>query len=72
MNVGKKLSALPGIKFHTSANPQLNNGLLAFTLPGLKNADIVETLKKRHRIRRRHSLRRRSLYATVTRYFALS
>ncbi len=46
----KKLSALPGIKFHTSANPQLNNGLLAFTLPGLKNADIVETLKKRHRI----------------------
>ena len=46
----KVLASLPGIKFHTSANPQLNNGLLAFTLPGLKNADIVETLKKRHRI----------------------
>lgn len=45
-----KLAALPGITFHTSANPQLNNGLLAFSLPGLKNADIVETLKKRHRI----------------------
>ncbi len=46
----KQLSTLPGITFHTSANPQLCNGLLAFTLPGLENADIVETLKKRHRI----------------------
>jgi isopenicillin-N epimerase len=46
----KKLAALPGIKFHTSENPQLNNALLAFTLPNLKNADIVETLKKRHRV----------------------
>lgn len=46
----KKLSALPGITFHTSNNPQLNNGLLGFTLPGLKNDDIVETLKRRHRI----------------------
>jgi selenocysteine lyase/cysteine desulfurase len=46
----KRLSALPGITFHTSDNPQLNNGLLAFTLPSLKNADIVETLKRRHRI----------------------
>jgi selenocysteine lyase/cysteine desulfurase len=45
-----RLSALPGIKFHTSANPQLNNALLAFTLPNVRNADIVETLKKRHRI----------------------
>ncbi len=46
----KQLSALPGIAFHTSANPALSSGLLAFTLPDLKNADIVETLKKRHRI----------------------
>jgi selenocysteine lyase/cysteine desulfurase len=46
----QKLAALPGIRFHTSANPQLNNGLLAFTLPNLKNADIVLTLKQRHRI----------------------
>jgi len=33
-----------------SANPLLSNALLAFTLPNLKNADIVETLKKRHRV----------------------
>jgi selenocysteine lyase/cysteine desulfurase len=46
----KRLSTLPGIRFHTSANTQLNNALLAFTLPTLTNADIVETLKKRHRI----------------------
>ncbi len=46
----KSLERLPGITFHTSANPQLNNGLLAFSLPGVKNADIVETLKRRHRI----------------------
>lgn len=45
-----RLSVLPGITFHTSANPALNNGLLAFTLLGIRNADIVETLKKRHRI----------------------
>ncbi len=45
-----RLAALPGITFHTSNNPQLNNGLLAFTLPELKNADIVHTLKQRHRI----------------------
>jgi isopenicillin-N epimerase len=46
----KRLAPLPGIKFHTSKNVQLNNALLAFTLPTLKNADIVETLKKRHRV----------------------
>jgi len=46
----EKLSGLPGITFHTSVNPQLSNALLAFTLPPLKNADIVHTLKKRHRI----------------------
>jgi isopenicillin-N epimerase len=46
----KKLAALPGITFHTSENTALNNALLAFTLPNLKNADIVETLKRRHRI----------------------
>ena len=46
----KKLANLPGVKFHTSKNVQLNNALLAFTLPNLKNADIVETLKKRHRV----------------------
>lgn len=31
-------------------NPALSNALLAFTLPNLKNADIVYTLKARHRI----------------------
>jgi selenocysteine lyase/cysteine desulfurase len=46
----KTLSGLPGIRFHTSQNPQLSNALLAFTLTGVRNADIVETLKKRHRI----------------------
>lgn len=46
----KQLATLPGITFHTSAHPALSSALLAFTLPGLKNADIVETLKKRHRI----------------------
>ena len=46
----QQIAALPGVKFHTSANPQLSNALLAFTLPNVKNADIVETLKKRHRV----------------------
>ena len=46
----KQLASLPGITFHTSNNPQLNNALLAFTLPKLKNADVVETLKRRDRI----------------------
>lgn len=46
----RSLASLPGTTFHTSANAQLSNALLAFTLPGLKNADIVETLKRRHRI----------------------
>jgi isopenicillin-N epimerase len=46
----RRLSTLPGITFHTSANPALNNALLAFTLPSLHNADIVETLKRRHHI----------------------
>lgn len=46
----QRIGALTGVKFHTSANPLLSNALLAFTLPNLKNADIVETLKKRHRV----------------------
>lgn len=46
----RQLSTLPGIAFHTSASDQLNGGILAFTLPNLKNADVVETLKKRHRV----------------------
>ena len=46
----KRIAALPGVKFHTSANPALNNALLAFSLATVKNADIVETLKKRHRV----------------------
>jgi isopenicillin-N epimerase len=46
----RALQGLPGIRFHTSLNPALNGGLVAFTLPSLKNADIVETLKRRHRI----------------------
>ena len=46
----QRIGALAGVKFHTSANPLLSNALLAFTLPNLKNADIVETLKKRHRV----------------------
>ena len=46
----RRIGALPGVNFHTSANPLLSNALLAFTLPTLKNADIVETLKRRHRV----------------------
>jgi selenocysteine lyase/cysteine desulfurase len=46
----RTLAALPGITFHTSSNPALSCALLAFTLPNLKNADIVYTLKQRHRI----------------------
>jgi selenocysteine lyase/cysteine desulfurase len=46
----KRLAALPGIRFHTSANPELSSALLAFTVPSLKNADVVETLKRRHRV----------------------
>jgi selenocysteine lyase/cysteine desulfurase len=46
----KRLTSFPGVRFHTSENPALTSALLAFTLPGLKNADIVETLKRRHRI----------------------
>jgi selenocysteine lyase/cysteine desulfurase len=46
----KKLASFRGIKFYTSENSQLSNALLAFSLPNLKNGDIVETLKKRHRI----------------------
>lgn len=46
----RTLAALPGITFHTSSTPALSCGLLAFTLPNLKNADIVYTLKQRHRI----------------------
>lgn len=46
----QKLAPLSGITFHTSVNPALSCGLLAFTLPNLKNADIVHTLKQRHRI----------------------
>jgi isopenicillin-N epimerase len=46
----QRLSRLPGITFHTSANAALSHALLAFTLPSLHNAEIVETLKRRHRI----------------------
>lgn len=46
----KRLASLPGIRFHTSVHADLTSALLAFTLPGLKNADIVETLKRRHRV----------------------
>ncbi|HUE86177.1 MAG TPA: aminotransferase class V-fold PLP-dependent enzyme [Vicinamibacterales bacterium] len=46
----QRIARLPGVRFHTSAHSQLSGGLLAFTLPALKNADVVETLKKRHRI----------------------
>jgi selenocysteine lyase/cysteine desulfurase len=46
----RTLAPVPGITFHTSENPALNSALLAFTLPNLKNADIVHTLKQRHRI----------------------
>ncbi|MGQ0737092.1 MAG: aminotransferase class V-fold PLP-dependent enzyme [Acidobacteriota bacterium] len=46
----KRLGTLPGVQFHTSANPQLSNALLAFSLPNVKNADAVETLKRRHRL----------------------
>jgi selenocysteine lyase/cysteine desulfurase len=46
----RKLAGVPGITFHTSENPALSSALLAFTLANLKNADVVHTLKQRHRI----------------------
>lgn len=46
----EKIRAVPGIVFHTSANPELCGGLLAFTLPDLNNRDVVETMKRRHRV----------------------
>jgi selenocysteine lyase/cysteine desulfurase len=46
----RRLGGLPGIRFHTSASTELSSALLAFTLPALENADIVLTLKRRHRV----------------------
>jgi len=45
-----KLSTIPGVRLHTSAHPDLSGGLLTFTVGALDNADVVETLKQRHRV----------------------
>jgi selenocysteine lyase/cysteine desulfurase len=39
---------MPGARMITSASPDLSGALLAFSLAPLHNADIVETLKRRH------------------------
>jgi selenocysteine lyase/cysteine desulfurase len=43
-----KVSALPGVTIHTSAHPELSCALLGFSLPNLKNQQIVDTLLARH------------------------
>ena len=46
--VREKISAVPGMKIYTSSHPELSCGLLAFSLPRLKNQDVVDTLLARH------------------------
>lgn len=46
----KQARDLPGISFHTSANPALSGALLGLTLGDLDNRDIVETMNRRHGI----------------------
>jgi len=45
-----KVAALPGVKIHTSPHPELCCALLGFSLPALKNQDVVDTLLHRHGI----------------------
>ena len=44
----QQVAALPGATIHTSAHPELSCALLGFSLPNLKNQDIVDTLLARH------------------------
>ena len=43
-----KVAALPRVTIHTSPHPELSCALLAFSIPGIKNQDIVDTLLARH------------------------
>jgi isopenicillin-N epimerase len=44
----EKVSKLPGATIHTSPHAELSCGLLALSLPNLKNQQIVDTLLARH------------------------
>ncbi len=44
----QKVAALPGVTIYTSPHPELSCALLGFSLPNLKNQDIVDTLLARH------------------------
>jgi len=47
----ERVQAIPGVKIYTSAHPALHCALLGFTLDGVKNVDVVETLLRRHHVR---------------------
>ncbi|MGH9347292.1 MAG: aminotransferase class V-fold PLP-dependent enzyme [Vicinamibacterales bacterium] len=44
----EKVAALPGVTIYTSPHAELSCALLGFSLPNLKNQDIVDTLLARH------------------------
>jgi selenocysteine lyase/cysteine desulfurase len=44
----EKVAALPGVKIYTSPHAELSCALLGFTIPALKNQDVVDTLLARH------------------------
>jgi selenocysteine lyase/cysteine desulfurase len=44
----EKVAALPGVKIYTSPHAGLSCALLGFSLPDLKNQDIVDTMLHRH------------------------
>jgi selenocysteine lyase/cysteine desulfurase len=46
----QSVAALPGVKIYTSPHAELSCALLGFTIPALKNQDIVDTLLARHGI----------------------
>ena len=43
-----KVAAVPRVTIHTSPHPELSCALLAFSIQGIKNQDIVDTLLARH------------------------
>lgn len=47
----KHLAEMDGVRIYTSAHPELCAGLVGFTMDGLLNKDVVETLLQRHHVR---------------------
>jgi len=45
-----RLSAIPGLKLHTNRDNYLSAGLTAFSIPGVKPAELVDFLRERHNI----------------------